>query len=49
MFRNFLVKMVPIKKWHEFKKEYNLHESSYFKWLQLEDSRKMEIYSQRKL
>ena len=27
-----------IKKWHEFKKEYNLHESSYFKWLQLVDS-----------
>ena len=24
-----------IKKWHEFKREYNLHESSYFKWLQL--------------
>ena len=27
-----------IKKWHEFKREYNLHESSYFKWLQLVDS-----------
>ena len=24
-----------IKKWHEFKREYNLHESSCFKWLQL--------------
>ena len=24
-----------IKKWHEFKKECNLHESSHFKWLQL--------------
>ena len=22
-----------IKKWHEFKREYNIHESSYFKWL----------------
>ena len=27
-----------IKKWHELKREYNLHESSHFKWLQLEDS-----------
>ena len=27
-----------IKKWHEFKIEYNLHGSSYFKWLQLVDS-----------
>ena len=27
-----------IKKWHEFKKEYSLHESLYFKWLQLVDS-----------
>ena len=27
-----------IKKWHEFKREYNLHENSYFKWLQLVDS-----------
>ena len=27
-----------IEKWHEFKREYNLHESSYFKWLQLVDS-----------
>ena len=27
-----------IKKWHEFKREYNLHESSYFKWLQIIDS-----------
>ena len=24
------------KKWHEFKTEYNLHESSYFKWLFLD-------------
>ena len=23
------------KKWHELEKEYNLRESSYFKWLQL--------------
>ena len=27
-----------IKKWHEFKREYNLHESSCLKWLQLVDS-----------
>ena len=27
-----------IKKWHEFKREYNLHEGSNFKWLQLLDS-----------
>ena len=27
-----------IKKWHESKREYNLHEISYFKWLQLVDS-----------
>ena len=27
-----------IKKWHEFKREYNLYEASYFKWLQLVDS-----------
>ena len=27
-----------IKKWHEFKREYSLHESSCLKWLQLVDS-----------
>ena len=27
-----------IKKWHEFKREHNLHESFYFQWLQLIDS-----------
>ena len=27
-----------IKKWHEFKREHDLHENSYFKWLQLVDS-----------
>ena len=27
-----------IKKWHEFKEEYNLHLSSYFQWLQSIDS-----------
>ena len=27
-----------IKKWHESKREYNLHKISYFKWLQLVDS-----------
>ena len=26
------------KKWHELEREYNLRESSYFKWLQLVDS-----------
>ena len=34
-----------IKKWHEFKREYDLHQNSYFQWVQLIDcSRKMEIY-----
>ena len=37
------------KKRREFKREYNLHESSCFKWIQLIDSRKVEIYYQRKL
>ena len=27
-----------IKQWHEFMREYNLHESFYFQWLQLIDS-----------
>ena len=27
-----------IKKWHEFKKQHNLHENFYFQWLQLIDS-----------
>ena len=27
-----------IKQWHEFKKDYKLHESFYFQWLQLIDS-----------
>ena len=26
------------KKWHEFKRDYNLHKNSYFKWLKLIDS-----------
>ena len=38
MLRKFLVKMEKLKNQHEFKREYNLHESSYFKWLQLVDS-----------
>ena len=28
----------PIKQWHEFNREHNLHESFYFQWLQLIDS-----------
>ena len=27
-----------IKKWHKFKREYNLHQNSYFQWVQLIDS-----------
>ena len=27
-----------IKKWHKFKKECNLHQNSYFQWVQLIDS-----------
>ena len=27
-----------IKKWHKFKGEYNLHQNSYFQWVQLTDS-----------
>ena len=27
-----------IKKWHKFKREYNLHQNSYFHWVQLIDS-----------
>ena len=27
-----------IKKWHEFKRKYNLHQNSYFQWAQLIDS-----------
>ena len=27
-----------IKQWHEFKRDYNLHESFYFQWLQLKES-----------
>ena len=27
-----------IKKWHEFKREYDLHENSSFQWVQLTDS-----------
>ena len=38
MFRKFLVKMEKLKNLHKFKREYNLHESSYFKWLQLVES-----------
>ena len=38
MFRNFLVTMVPLKKWHEFKTECNINGSSYFNWVQLVDS-----------
>ena len=38
MFLKFLVKMEKLKNWHEFKREYNLHESSCFKWLQLVES-----------
>ena len=26
-----------IKKWHKFKREYNLHQNSYFQWVQLID------------
>ena len=34
-----------IKKWHKFNREYDLHQNSYFQWVQLIDcSRKMEIY-----
>ena len=37
--------MVSLKKWHEFKREYDLHENSYFQFVQLIDySRKMELY-----
>ena len=39
---NYILKIFSdngsIKKWHDFKKEYNLHESSDFKWLELVDS-----------
>ena len=38
MFHNFFKKNGSIKKWHEFKREYNLHQSSYFQWVQLIDS-----------
>ena len=27
-----------IKKWHKLKEEYNLHQNSYFQWVQLIDS-----------
>ena len=27
---------VSIKKWHDFKREYDLHENSYFQWEQLD-------------
>ena len=27
-----------IKKWHKFKREYNLNQNSYFQWLQIIDS-----------
>ena len=27
-----------IKKWHKFKREYDLHQNSYFQWVQLIDS-----------
>ena len=30
-----------IKKWHEFNGEYNLHENSYFQWLQLINLKKL--------
>ena len=38
MFHNFLNNNGPIKKWHKFKREYNLHQNSYFQWVQLIDS-----------
>ena len=27
--------MTPLKTWHKFKREYDLHENSYFQWVQL--------------
>ena len=38
MLRKFLVKMEKLKNQHEFKREYNLRESSYFNRLQLVES-----------
>ena len=38
MFQNFLIIIGTIKKWHEFKREYDLHETYYFQWVQLIDS-----------
>ena len=38
MFHNFLIIMAPLKKWLKFRREYNLHQNSYFQWVQLIDS-----------
>ena len=37
IFHNFLIIIGSIKKWHQFKRAYALHETYYFQWVQLID------------